>query len=132
MQSKLQTVSGFRLMPMEMPRFRRDRRDLPWRRERDPYRVWVSEIMLQQTTVRAVVPYFQRFIDRFPDVRRLAGARPSDVLASWSGLGYYRRARYLHAAAARVVARHGGRVPSRRDELLALPGIGRYTAGAIL
>jgi A/G-specific adenine glycosylase len=88
--------------------------------------------MLQQTTVRAVVPYYERFIDRFPDVRRLASARPSDVLASWSGLGYYRRARFLHAAAADVVARHGGRVPSRREELLALPGIGRYTAGAIL
>jgi A/G-specific adenine glycosylase len=112
--------------------FRRHRRDLPWRRQRDPYRVWVSEIMLQQTTVKAVVPYFERFMRRFPDVRRLARARASDVLASWSGLGYYRRARYLHAAAARVVARHGGRVPSRRDELLALPGVGRYTAGAIL
>jgi A/G-specific adenine glycosylase len=112
--------------------FRRHRRDLPWRRERDPYRVWVSEIMLQQTTVKAVVPYFERFVRKFPDVRRLARARPSDVLASWSGLGYYRRARHLHAAAAMVVERHAGRVPARRDELLALPGIGRYTAGAIL
>ena len=112
--------------------FRRHRRDLPWRRERDPYRVWVSEIMLQQTTVKAVVPYFERFVRRFPDVRRLARARPSDVLASWSGLGYYRRARHLHAAAAMVVERHAGHVPARREELLALPGVGRYTAGAIL
>jgi A/G-specific adenine glycosylase len=112
--------------------FRRHHRDLPWRRTRDPYRVWVSEIMLQQTTVKAVVPYFERFVRRFPDVRRLARARPSDVLASWSGLGYYRRARHLHAAAAMVVERHAGRVPARREELLALPGIGRYTAGAIL
>jgi A/G-specific adenine glycosylase len=112
--------------------FHRHRRDLPWRRKRDPYRVWVSEVMLQQTTVKAVVPYFERFIRRFPNVRRLAAASETQVLAAWSGLGYYRRARHLHAAARRIAVEHGGRVPDRRDALLALPGVGRYTAGAIL
>jgi len=112
--------------------FRRHRRDLPWRRRRDPYRVWVSEIMLQQTTVKAVVPHFERFVRTFPSLRRLAAASETQVLAAWSGLGYYRRARHLHAAARRIAAEHGGRVPSGREALLALPGIGRYTAGAIL
>jgi len=112
--------------------YRRNRRDLPWRRTRDPYRIWVSEIMLQQTTVRAVVPYFERFLRAYPTVADLAAARLNDVLASWSGLGYYRRARDLHASARIVVARHGGRFPDRLEEALALPGIGRYTAGAIL
>ncbi len=107
-------------------------RDLPWRRTRDPYRVWVSEIMLQQTTVRVVIPYFERFVAAFPTVRALARARPDDVLALWSGLGYYRRARNLHQAARLVVERHAGRFPRQLTEALALPGIGRYTAGAIL
>ena len=121
--------------------FRRHRRDLPWRhappplqagRRRDPYRVWVSEIMLQQTTVKAVIPYYERFLGAFPTLRALARARPATVLAAWSGLGYYRRARHLHEAARLVERRHDGRVPSDREALLALPGIGRYTAGAIL
>jgi A/G-specific adenine glycosylase len=112
--------------------YRSGRRDLPWRRTRDPYRVWISEIMLQQTTVGAVVPYYRRFLRAFPTVRALASARLDDVLAAWSGLGYYRRARHLHQAARVVVARHGSRFPRLLEEALALPGIGRYTAGAIL
>ena len=112
--------------------YRRNRRDLPWRRSRDPYRVWISEMMLQQTTVRAVVPYFDRFVGAFPTVEALATASLDDVLTAWSGLGYYRRARHLHAAARIIVRTHRGRFPRRLDEALALPGIGRYTAGAIL
>jgi A/G-specific adenine glycosylase len=107
------------------------RRQLPWREDPRPYRVWVSEIMLQQTQVATVVPYFERFMAAFPDVQRLATAEETEVLARWAGLGYYRRARLLHRAAREVVSQHGGRVPSTVDELLALPGIGRYTAGAI-
>ncbi|CAG0933273.1 Adenine DNA glycosylase [Planctomycetaceae bacterium] len=112
--------------------FEQHARDLPWRREPTPYRVWVSEIMLQQTQVATVVPYFERFIARFPDVQTLATASEQDVLAQWSGLGYYRRARMLHASAREIVANHGGEIPGERKALLALPGIGRYTAGAIL
>ncbi len=112
--------------------YRRHRRDLPWRRTRDPYRVWVSEVMLQQTTVRAVVPYYRRFLRRFPTIRALARAPLPAVLAAWSGLGYYRRARHLHEAAGRVVRSHGGRFPRGPEEARALPGVGRYTAGAIL
>jgi A/G-specific adenine glycosylase len=112
--------------------YRRHRRDLPWRRTRDPYRIWVSEVMLQQTTVRVVLPYYRRFLHRFPTLRSLAEARLSAVLAAWSGLGYYRRARHLHAAARLVWRRHGGLFPRRFEEALALPGVGRYTAGAVL
>lgn len=111
--------------------FAATRRDLPWRRSRDPYRVWLSETMLQQTRVEAVVPYFERFTARFPTVADLAAAPVEDVLAAWSGLGYYRRARSLHAAARAVVERHDGHFPSARADLLELPGIGPYTAGAI-
>lgn len=107
------------------------RRDLPWRRDRDPYRVWISESMLQQTRVEAVIPYFERFLSRFPTVVDLAVAPVEDVLAAWSGLGYYRRARSLHAAARVVVERHAGRFPDSRAELLELPGVGPYTAGAV-
>ncbi|MGH9796593.1 MAG: A/G-specific adenine glycosylase [Candidatus Polarisedimenticolia bacterium] len=107
------------------------RRDLPWRRTHAPYRIWVAEIMLQQTTVRAVLPHYRRFLRRFPSLRALATARPDQALAAWSGLGYYRRARHLHAAARRIEARHGGRFPRDFDAILALPGVGRYTAGAI-
>jgi A/G-specific adenine glycosylase len=111
--------------------FRRAHRDLPWRRTRDPYAVWVSEIMLQQTRVDVVVPYFERFLARFPAVGALAEAPLDDVLAQWAGLGYYRRARQLHAAAGAIVREHAGAVPADEPALRALPGIGRYTAGAI-
>ena len=106
-------------------------RDLPWRVDRDPYRVWISEAMLQQTRVETVIDYYERFLARFPDLAALARAPEADVLAAWSGLGYYRRARALQAAAREVLERHGGRFPAERDALLALPGIGPYTAGAI-
>lgn len=106
-------------------------RDLPWRRSRDPYRVWVSEIMLQQTQVATVRDYFQRFVRAFPDVRSLAEADEQQVLRLWEGLGYYRRARQMHAAAQQIVAEHGGQLPADVLALRSLPGIGRYTAGAI-
>ena len=108
--------------------YRSARRDLPWRRTRDPYAIWVSEIMLQQTRVVAAVPYYERFLKRFPDVGSLSRAREETVLALWSGLGYYRRARMLHAAS-RVVAKKG--MPQDYRGLLELPGIGEYTAAAI-
>src|SRR5579872_129232 len=113
----------------------RHRRDLPWRaapgERADPYRVWLSEIMLQQTTVPAVGPYFARFVARWPDVSALAAAPLDDILHQWQGLGYYARARNLHACAGAVVARHGGRFPDDIAALRALPGIGDYTANAI-
>lgn len=108
-----------------------NRRDLPWRRTDDPYRIWVSEIMLQQTRVAAVVDYYKKFIRLFPNVKSLASAPLDDVLAAWSGLGYYRRAGHLKSAAGMVMERFGGKVPEEERELLALPGVGRYTAGAI-
>ena len=107
------------------------RHDLPWQRSRDPYRVWVSEIMLQQTRVETVLRYYEPFLERFPDVRALAGAPLDAVLAQWSGLGYYRRARNLHACAQQVCERHGGEFPRERAELEGLAGIGRSTAAAI-
>lgn len=112
--------------------FRRTKRDLAWRRTRDPYRIWVSEIMLQQTRVAAVTPCYRRFCTQFPTVRRLARSRVETVLRSWAGLGYYSRARNLHRAAKEIVARHGGRFPRAREDALALPGIGRYSAAAVL
>jgi len=111
--------------------FDHNKRDLPWRRDRDPYHVWLSEIMLQQTRVRAVVEHYNRFLERFPSLETLAAARVSSVLAAWSGLGYYRRAHSLHAAAREIVHRRQGRFPTTRSELEALPGIGRYSAAAI-
>jgi A/G-specific adenine glycosylase len=108
------------------------RHDLPWQQDRTPYSVWVSEIMLQQTQVATVVPFYGRFMQRFPTVAALAAAPLDDVLSSWSGLGYYARARNLWKAARVVVAEHGGHVPENFDALHALPGIGRSTAGAIL
>ncbi|HEX8724126.1 MAG TPA: A/G-specific adenine glycosylase [Gemmatimonadaceae bacterium] len=112
--------------------FARHHRDLPWRRTRDPYRVLVSELMLQQTQVSRVLEFYPRFLDRFPTVHDLAGARPKHVREAWEGLGYYARARNLHALA-RHVTRDGrdGALPAHPDELLALPGIGAYTAGAV-
>ena len=108
------------------------KRDLPWRHTPDPYRIWVSEIMLQQTTVAAVIPYYHRFLERFPTVGALAEAPLEDVLSRWSGLGYYSRARNLKKAAEQVHATHADRVPATYDAIRALPGIGDYTAGAIL
>jgi A/G-specific adenine glycosylase len=107
-------------------------RDLPWRSTRDPYRIWLSEIMLQQTGVATVIPYYRRFLDRFPSVEVLAKADIDEVINLWAGLGYYSRARNLHAAARMIVERYGGDFPGALDELMALPGVGRSTAGAIL
>lgn len=111
--------------------YARNARDLPWRRTRDPYRVWVSEAMLQQTRVVTAIPYYGRFLRRFPTIRALARAPRQAVLKEWEGLGYYRRAALLHEGAKRVVARHGGRFPVDPEAIRALPGIGDYTAGAI-
>lgn len=108
------------------------KRDLPWRRQRDPYYIWISEIMLQQTRVDTVIPYFNRFIERFPTVTDLAQAPEEDVLKCWEGLGYYSRARNLQVAARQVVERHGGVVPNVKEEVAALKGVGPYTTGAIL
>lgn len=108
------------------------RHDLPWQHPRDPYRVWISEIMLQQTTVAAVIPYFQRFVEQLPDVRALASAPADTLMALWSGLGYYARARNLHRAARIIVEQHQGQFPADLEALQALPGIGRSTAAAIL
>jgi A/G-specific adenine glycosylase len=107
-----------------------ERRDLPWRRTRDPYKIWVSEIMLQQTRVAAVLAHYREFLKRFPTMRVLAAASEADVLAAWSGLGYYRRARMLRQGALAIVE-GGGKLPRGADELQQLPGIGRYTAAAI-
>ena len=112
--------------------FHQFQRDLPWRRTKDPYRIWLSEIMLQQTRVAAAIPYYERFLQRFPDVRALAAAPQEEVLRQWSGLGYYSRARNLQKAAQQIVAKHGGQFPVRLEDALALPGIGSYTAPAIL
>ncbi len=112
--------------------YRRVRRDMPWRRRVCPYRTWVSEIMLQQTTVASVTPRFEAFVRRFPDILSLANASEDEVLKLWAGLGYYARARNLRRAAQAVMTEHGGIFPSDFDSALSLPGIGRYTAGAIL
>jgi A/G-specific adenine glycosylase len=112
--------------------FAENHRKLPWRGTRDLYRIWVSEIMLQQTQVAAVVPYFERFLISFPTVAELAAAPEEQVLRHWEGLGYYRRARQLHAAAQKIAAEHGAEFPREYEQVRSLPGIGRYTAGAIL
>src|SRR5579862_5324793 len=115
----------------------RSRRDLPWRIPRgstanlDPYHVLLSEMMLQQTQVATVIPYFHRFIERFPTIRDLASAHEQEVLRLWQGLGYYSRARNLHSAAKKIVADFGGKIPNTVEQLIELPGVGRYTAGAI-
>jgi A/G-specific adenine glycosylase len=111
--------------------FGHQKRDLPWRRTKDPYLVWISEIMLQQTRVAAAIPYYEKFLARFPDVHALAEAPEDDVLREWSGLGYYRRARNLQLAAREIAAKRGGRFPREYAEILALPGIGGYSAAAI-
>src|SRR5437016_10603267 len=107
-----------------------NRRDLPWRRSRDPYRILVAEYLLQRTRIASGTPYYERFLERFPTVRDLAAAPLDDVLSVWEGLGFYGRARNLHAAARSIVQRHGGEVPRSYDELASPPGIGPYTAGA--
>ncbi len=112
--------------------YRNHRRDLPWRRTRDPYRIWVSEVMLQQTQVATVIPYYERFLKRFPNPRELARAEIDEVFVLWAGLGYYRRARQMHAAATIVRDQYGGNFPTQFDQVIGLPGIGRYTAAAIL
>jgi A/G-specific adenine glycosylase len=112
--------------------FRQFQRDLPWRRTKDPYRIWLSEIMLQQTRVAAAIPYYERFLQRFPDVHALAAAPQEEVLRLWSGLGYYSRARNLRKAGQQIVTKHAGQFPKRMEDALALPGIGNYTAAAIL
>ncbi len=111
--------------------FRDQKRELPWRGTKDPYRIWVSEVMLQQTTVGAVLPRYGRFLDRFPDVASLSRAREESVVAEWSGLGYYSRARNLHRAARAVVENHGGRIPRDVEALRELPGVGEYMAAAV-
>ena len=111
--------------------FRRHGRDLPWRRTRDPYRIVVSEFMLQQTQVARVEQYYPRFLKQFPTVEALAGAKPGRVREAWDGLGYYRRAANLHRLARDVVRNHHGKVPGETEQLRRLPGVGRYTAGAV-
>ena len=111
--------------------YRAHRRELPWRKTRDPYAIWVSEIMLQQTRVAAVIEYYERFLRLFPTVAALAAAREENVVAAWSGLGYYRRARSLHAAARKIVDAFDGKVPATSVALRDLPGVGRYTSAAI-
>jgi A/G-specific adenine glycosylase len=111
--------------------FSQNARDLPWRRTRDPYAIWVSEIMLQQTQVKTVVPYWQRWMRELPDIKGAANASPNKIHKLWEGLGYYTRARNLQKAAQEIVAKHRGKFPQNFDDVLALPGIGRYTAGAI-
>ncbi len=136
----MRPVSSFAIPAREAGKFRQRllawfsecKRDLPWRRTKDPYRIWLSEIMLQQTRVAAVVPYFDNFVARFPEVGALARARGEAVLSHWAGLGYYSRARNLHRAAKDIVALHGGHFPREYEAAMALPGIGRYTASAVL
>ncbi|NIS81799.1 MAG: A/G-specific adenine glycosylase [Anaerolineales bacterium] len=111
--------------------YRENARDLPWRRTQDPYAIWVAEVMLQQTRVETVIPYYQRWMECFPTVRDLAAADRDQVLSLWEGLGYYRRAHHLHQAAQEVVAKFDGELPCSVDELVRLPGIGKYTAAAI-
>jgi A/G-specific adenine glycosylase len=133
-------VNILKIPAAEIPKFRRRilswftkrKRDLPWRRTRDPYRIWLSEIMLQQTRVAAVIPYYEKFIEAFPDVQSLARAKTDRVLAKWAGLGYYSRARNLQRAAKEIVSKHAGHFPREYEAALALPGIGRYTAAAVL
>jgi A/G-specific adenine glycosylase len=132
-------LTASQIISKNLPAFRRallrwyhlHQRDLPWRHNRDPYRIWLSEIMLQQTRVAAVLEHYRAFLERFPTVHALAAASEDEVLAAWSGLGYYRRARMLHQCATTIVQKHSGRFPQTAEALLDLPGIGRYTAAAI-
>ena len=112
--------------------YRKNQRRLPWRATQDPYRVWVSEVMLQQTQVKTVIPYWERFLEAFPDVESLAAAETQAVLKHWEGLGYYRRAHHLMAAARAIVEEHDGRLPTEREAFRRLPGVGDYIANAVL
>jgi A/G-specific adenine glycosylase len=112
--------------------YKRHQRSLPWRKTNDPYRIWISEIMLQQTQVNTVIPYYERFIKSFPDVRTLAAAPLQDVLKAWENMGYYSRARNIHAASRIIVNQWDGRIPDKLEEIKTIPGIGEYTSGAIL
>ena len=127
--TRIHNVETFRAVLLKW--YYANRRDLPWRRTKDPYKIWLSEIMLQQTRVAAVLERYERFLMRFPTVQKLAAAKEASVLAVWSGLGYYRRARNLHAAAKVVVKEHAGEFPRTSAALRSLPGIGRYTSAAI-
>jgi A/G-specific adenine glycosylase len=126
-----QSISASRFRRKVLRWFDQNKRDLPWRQKRDPYCIWVSEIMLQQTRVAAVIEHYTNFIARFPAIEKLSSARQSSVLSAWSGLGYYRRARMLHDAARRIVYQRAGRFPTTAAELRELPGIGNYTSAAI-
>ena len=110
----------------------KNQRDLPWRQTKNPYHIWVSEVMLQQTQVNTVLPFYHEFLQRFPDLKRLAGADLQAVLKIWEGLGYYARARNLHKAAAIVINQHAGIVPQRWEDFRKLPGVGDYIAAAVL
>jgi A/G-specific adenine glycosylase len=133
-------MSTLKIPAKDLPKFRRRmlswfanrKRDLPWRRTKDSYRIWLSEIMLQQTRVAAVIAYYERFVEKFPDVHALASAPTDHVLVNWAGLGYYSRAKNLQSAAKEIVVRHSGEFPREYESALALPGIGRYTAAAVL
>jgi A/G-specific adenine glycosylase len=131
MKSTDRSVSVRRLRAPLLRWYDEHARDLPWRRSRDPYAIWISEAMLQQTRVETVIPYWQRFLERFPTVESLAQASLDEIYAIWTGLGYYSRARNLKAAAETIVADHGGALPETAEELRTLRGIGRYTAGAV-
>lgn len=111
--------------------FQENKRDLPFRKTKDPYSIWISEIMAQQTQIDTLIPYYKQFIQKFPDVSTLAAAEESDVLKAWEGLGYYSRAKNLHKAAKQIMKEHHGRFPGDYEEILALPGVGPYTGGAI-
>src|SRR5437763_4103813 len=130
--SKTRNLKQKKLVPILLSWFAQNARSLPWRRTRDPYAIWISEIMLQQTQVKTVIPYWRRWMRELPTVQSLSHARRERVLKLWEGLGYYTRANNLQKAARTIVDRHGGRFPEKYDDLVALPGIGRYTAGAVL
>jgi A/G-specific adenine glycosylase len=138
--AKIATVNTLKIPATDLSKFRRRmlswfakrKRDLPWRRSKDSYRIWLSEIMLQQTRVAAVIPYYERFLENYPDVHALAGASADHVLKNWAGLGYYSRAKNLQRAAKEIVVRHSGEFPREYEAALSLSGIGRYTAAAVL
>ena len=130
-KSKLQAPNPCRLVPRLLDWFTANARDLPWRRTRDPYAIWISEIMLQQTQVKTVIPFWERWMRELPTIAAAANASPAKLHKLWEGLGYYTRVRNLQQAAQVIVERHGGKFPERFADVLALPGIGRYTAGAI-